>query len=77
MQYIPENGVYVYFRYDNQKTVMCILNSNNSEATIQLSRFSERMKNFNAAMDVSTGTSFPLQSNLTIGPKYLLVLELK
>jgi glycosidase len=77
MQYVPENGVYVYFRYDNQKTVMCILNSNNSEATIQLSRFSERMKNFNAAMDVSTGTSFPLQSSLTIGPKYLLVLELK
>ncbi len=56
---------------------MCILNSNNSEATIQLSRFFERIKNFNAAVDVATGNSFPLQPNLTIGPRYLLVLELK
>ncbi len=42
MQYVPEDGVYVYFRYDNNETVMCIMNTNDKPATIDLARFDER-----------------------------------
>ncbi len=77
MQFLPENGVYVYFRYDNNQTVMCVLNTNDNASTIELSRFSERMKNFTKALDVATGTTFNLEPTLTVGPKYLLVMELK
>ena len=77
MQFLPENGVYVYFRYDNNQTVMCVMNQNNDPATINLSRFSERIKNFTKAHDVATGVTFNLEPTLTLGGKYVLVMELK
>ncbi|HYE56621.1 MAG TPA: alpha-amylase family glycosyl hydrolase, partial [Chitinophagaceae bacterium] len=77
MQYVPVDGVYVYFRYDNNQTVMCVMNTNDRESAIDLSRFDERMKGFTKALDVATGTTFNLGSTLKIGPKYLLVAELK
>jgi len=76
MQYLPENGVYVYFRYDDNETVMCVMNTNNDAATIDLSRFSERIKDFTKAYDVATGVTFNLQSTLTLGGKYVLVMGL-
>jgi len=77
MQYVPENGVYVYFRYDDKQTVMCVMNTNDQPATIDLSRFKERINGFTKATDVSTSTTFSLEPTLTLGGKYLLVMELK
>jgi len=77
MQYLPENGVYVYFRYDNNQTVMCVMNQNNNAATIDLSRYSERIKDYKKAFDVATGVTFNLEPTLTLGGKYVLVMELK
>jgi len=77
MQYLPENGVYVYFRYDNKQTVMCVMNQNTDPKTIDLSRFSERIKDFTKAFDVATGVTFNLEPKLTLGGKYVLVMELR
>ncbi len=78
MQFIPENGVYVYFRYDTNQTVMCVMKTNEGQATFNLSRFSERMKDYTKALDVNTGTQFNLENNsLTVGGKYLLIMELR
>lgn len=77
MQFVPENGVYVYFRYDDKQTVMCVMNQDNDQRTIDLSRFSERMQGFTKAFDVATGTEFTLEKNLSLGGKYLLVMELR
>jgi len=77
MQYVPENGVYVYFRYDTKQTIMCVVNSNNTAATIDLSRFTERLNGFTKAYDASTGVTFNLQPTLTVGENYVLVMELK
>ena len=77
MQFIPQNGVYVYFRYDNNHTVMCVMNTNAESSTIDLSRFNEKINGFSKARDVATNTTFDLQSTLTIGGHYLLIIELK
>ena len=77
MQYVPENGAYVYFRYDGQQTVMCVMNQNDGPVTLNLSRFTERMKGFTKAFDVATGNTFNLEPTLTVGGKYLLVMELR
>jgi glycosidase len=76
-QYVPEDGVYVYFRHDAQQTVMCIMNSNDKEATLDVKRFSEHIKNFTKGREVATDKSFDMNGNITIAKKYLLVLELK
>lgn len=77
MQYFPVNGVYVYFRYDNKQTVMCVMNTSDKPATIDLSKFKERINGFTKGYDVATAVTFNLEPKLTIGEKYLLVMELK
>lgn len=77
MQYVPVNGVYVYFRYDENQTVMCVMNTSDKPETIDLSKYAERMKGFSKAYDVATGVTFNLEPKLTLGEKYLLVMELK
>lgn len=77
MQYLPKDGVYIYFRYDKNQTVMCVVNTNDVAATIDLSRFAERMNGYTKATDAATGITFNLESTLTLGEKYLLVLDLK
>lgn len=76
-QYVPEDGVYVYFRHDAKQTIMCVMNTNNNAATIKMDRFEERAKGFTKAYDVATGVTFNLEPTLTLGPNYLLVMELK
>lgn len=76
MQYIPQKGIYVYFRYDAQKTVMVIYNSNDKDATLDTDRFTERMTGFTGAKDVISGTQLPSVASIGIAPKSTLVLEL-
>ena len=77
MQYVPVNGVYVYFRYDAKQTVMCVMNTSEKPATIDLSKYAERIKGFTKAYDVATGVTFNFEPKLTLGEKYLLVMELQ
>ncbi|MGZ3749812.1 MAG: glycoside hydrolase family 13 protein [Mucilaginibacter sp.] len=75
MQYIPENGVYVYFRYDNQKTVMVVYNSRDKEQTMGTERYAERINGALKARNVITDSDVEL-AKLTIPAKTTLVLEL-
>jgi galactokinase len=77
MQYVPEKGIYVYFRYNNQKTVMVIVNSNEQEETLATERFDERIKGFTKAMDVITGTAYNSIQTIQLPSKKVLVFELK
>ena len=77
MQYVPVDGVYIYFRYDDKQTVMCVMNTNDTSSTFDLSRFKERIRDFTKAFDVATGVTFNLEPTLTVGRKYLLVMDLK
>lgn len=77
MQFVPEDGVYVYFRYDAKQTIMCIMNQNNEAKTIDLSRFAERTKGFSKGREVATGMSLPTSGKLTVPGNKLWVAELK
>ncbi len=75
MQYVPEKDIYVYFRYDDKKTVMVVYNSNDDEQTTATGRYFERIKGTRKAKDVITNETIDL-SKLTIRGKSTLVLEL-
>ncbi|MFN4284634.1 MAG: glycoside hydrolase family 13 protein [Lacibacter sp.] len=77
MQFLPEDGVYVYFRYDERQTIMCLMNTNNQLKQVQLSRFQERIKDATRAYDVETGVEFGLQPQISLLPYSTLVLELR
>ena len=75
MQYIPEDGVYLYFRYDNHKTVMVVYNSREKDQSITTERYTERINGTLKARNVITDDVVEL-SKLTIPAKATLVLEL-
>ena len=75
--YIPENNVYVYFRYNDNESVMVIINNSNEKQTLKTKRFSENIKNYTAGKDVITDSSFDLKNDITIDGKTALILELK
>lgn len=76
MQYVPDDGLYVYFRYDNKQTVMCIMNTGDKGKDIDFSKFAERTNGFTSAKNI-TGNSIHLTSNkLTIPAKRMWVMEL-
>jgi glycosidase len=77
MQYVPQNGTYVYFRYDDKQTVMCVMNTSLKDITIDLSRFSERMNGFRKGFDPITGKEFGLENKMIAGPKSFLLVELR
>ncbi len=61
-QYVPVDGVYVYFRYDNKQTVMVAMNTSREEKTISPEDYVERTNGFTKMKNVITGTITPLQS---------------
>jgi len=75
--YIPEDNAYVYFRYDDNETVMVIINNAAQTKTFKTSRFQENIKNFTTGKDVLTGKSINVKEDVTIDSKSVLILELK
>ena len=56
MQFVPQDGVYVYFRYDQIQTVMVVMNTAKENKTIAVKRFEERTKGFSKMKNIFTGT---------------------
>jgi glycosidase len=75
MQFVPDEGVYVYFRYDDQKTVMVIMNSETNEKSININRFNEIIKANKFGKNILNQNILKLDE-IKISPKTTLVLEL-
>jgi glycosidase len=76
MQYIPQNGIYVYFRYDAAKTVMIVYNSDTKDQALTTDRFSERTNGFTGAVNIESKEVLKSIQNISIPGKTTLVLEL-
>lgn len=74
-QFIPRQGIYVYFRYDDKKTVMVVYNGSDKEQTFDTDYYAERIKGAKKAKDVITGETINIDK-LTLASRASLVLEL-
>jgi glycosidase len=77
MQYMPEKGLYIYFRYDATQTVMCIMNTGRDAAKIDFANYSERTAGFSQAADVVSGTAYPMNTVMSIPAGQFWVLQLQ
>lgn len=73
--FAPENGVYVYFRYNKEKTVMVILNKNQEKITLNTERFKEIISEYTAGTDIITKRKYEL-NQLELPARTSLLLEL-
>jgi len=78
MQFLPQDGIYVYFRYNNNKAVMVILNNNNNDAkTVKTDRFNEILKDYKTGKEIITQTNINNLSEINIPAKSAMIIELK
>lgn len=78
MQYVPENGVYTYFRYlpEGGKTVMVIVNGDDQVKNLETSRFEERISGATTAINIITKEQLNTLKTIAVPAKTTLVLEL-
>ncbi len=75
--YVPDNNVYVYFRYNEKETVMVIINNNSEKQSLKTNRFKESIQNLKSGKEVLSGKTFDLNNDIEIEGKSALILELK
>ena len=77
MQYVPNDGLYVYFRYDKNQTIMCIMNTADAVRTIDFTKYAERTAGFTKAVSITDDKNYSMGDKLQIGSNEMWVLELK
>jgi neopullulanase len=76
--FIPEDEIYVYFRYTDEHCIMVALNNSNNEMkALKTGRFSECMKDYKYAKNMITGEVINYLNAFTLAPKSILILDLK
>ena len=75
-QYIPQNGVYVYFRHNEKASVMILLNNSEDDRKVNLSRFANNLNRYTKGKSVLTRTSFDKLDLITVPAKSPLIIEL-
>ncbi|MBL0358671.1 MAG: cyclomaltodextrinase N-terminal domain-containing protein [Chitinophagaceae bacterium] len=75
MQFVPVDGIYVYFRYDAKQTVMVVMNTAKTEKSISIGDYSEMTNGFNRFLNISNGEKGALK-DFKLGSYQTVVLEL-
>jgi glycosidase len=75
MQYLPVDGLYVYFRYNKEQTIMCIMNTSEKDQNVDLNKYAERTAGFTKGKDVVTDNIIHQPS--IIHAKKMWILELQ
>ncbi len=77
LHFVPENNVYVFFRYTKNEAVMVLLNNHNTKKrTVDCKRFNEILKDYSTGKDIISGEIYNLDK-IEISKKSALIIELK
>ncbi|NVO09272.1 MAG: glycoside hydrolase family 13 protein [Bacteroidales bacterium] len=75
-QFVPEDNIYVYFRYNSNKTVMVILNSNKTEKVLKTDRFKEALGKYSKGLEIISNKRFDILNEIKLAPFSSAVIEL-
>ncbi len=77
LQFVPEENVYVYFRYDEQDAFMVVMNNNDELKNLEMKRFREGWEGFSGAEDLLTGIRFEGFDRWSVPANSTLLLRLQ
>ena len=78
LNFVPENNVYVYFRYKDNEAVMVLLNNHNSQKRIiDCKRFNEILKDYSKGKNILTDEIIDISKTITIDKKSAIIIELE
>ncbi len=75
--FIPDNEVYVYFRCNQQQTVMVILNNGYQPKVLDTARFKEFLGDKKSGIDIITDKAVENLSKIQLSPRSAMIIELK
>lgn len=77
MQFVPQDGLYVYFRYDESKTIMVATNTTDKEVDMKTERFAERLNGFTKGKNILTDAPLASLATIKVPAKTAIVVELQ
>ncbi|MEZ4906423.1 MAG: glycoside hydrolase family 13 protein [Saprospiraceae bacterium] len=76
LHFMPEDGIYVYFRYDVADSFMIIYNSNDENKKIKTDRYNEVLDKYNTAINIANNELYNDISEFELINNSILVLKL-
>jgi glycosidase len=77
IHFVPEDGIYVYFRITDGESVMVILNKNKTEKALPTDRFAEVMAGFNSGKEIISGQRIDNLNEIKVPSLSAMIIELK
>jgi glycosidase len=74
--YIPEDGIYVYFRTLGKESVMVLINKNKVIKQVETKRFNENLTGFEKGKDVIDGSVVNDLGNIAVPAKTVMIIAL-
>jgi neopullulanase len=75
--FVPQDNIYVYFRYNDESIIMVVINSNPQSKSLDTKRFAEVTSSFSSGWDLISGKTFDLDEIWIIPGKSTMVLDLR
>lgn len=75
--FLPENDIYVYFRYNKEQRVMVILNSGYTPRLLKTERFNELLNGYSKGKDIISGKNIDSLSKIQLSPRSAMIIELE
>ncbi len=76
LHFAPEDGTYVYFRYNDQKKLMVVLNHSKKATRLATARFAEMLAGANTGIDALSGATVSLKEAIQLPARSATILEL-
>jgi glycosidase len=74
--YVPTDGLYVYFRHNDEQKVMVILNNSDSARSVATQRFREVLGDATRGVDVVTKQAHDVTRRIEVPARSATILEL-
>ena len=77
VHYVPQDGIYVYFRFTENQNFMVIFNNNSESKTIEANRFKESLGKSTIGENVFTHEKVDVLKGISIPAKSSIILKIK
>ncbi len=75
--FLPFDGLYIFFRYNEKEKVMVVLNKNKEEILLKTGRLAEMLSGCTGATEIITGKNYPDLTAIQLPGKSISVFELR
>lgn len=76
MHFVPKNGVYVYFRYDESEKIMIVLNKSRESIEFDLKPLAEMLTGIESGLNILTSKTILLNNSINIEAMQPMIIEL-